>query len=93
MRLFLSLLSFVSLLSFALAAVVQQPAVLLTEQDELELKLNPEAELADVPNVSRFSCPSMKVRCVKDGKWPAGIVGDIGQKEFCQVGWRCNQCE
>ncbi|KAI5479248.1 hypothetical protein MNV49_003942 [Pseudohyphozyma bogoriensis] len=36
-------------------------------------------------------CPSLTVRCVKDGKWPSGIVGDIGPKPFKRVGIRCNQ--
>ncbi|CED83328.1 hypothetical protein [Phaffia rhodozyma] len=40
-----------------------------------------------------LGCPSMTIRCVKDGKWPSGIVGDIGKKEFCFSGFRCNQCE
>ncbi|KAG9083248.1 hypothetical protein FS749_006184 [Ceratobasidium sp. UAMH 11750] len=38
-------------------------------------------------------CPQMKVRCVKDGKWPGGIVGDIGKKDFCWEAPRCNQCD
>ncbi|KAG9103671.1 hypothetical protein FRC07_009948, partial [Ceratobasidium sp. 392] len=37
-------------------------------------------------------CPEMTIRCVKDGKWPGGIVGDIGKKEFCWEAPRCNQC-
>ncbi|KAH7337826.1 hypothetical protein B0J17DRAFT_438662 [Rhizoctonia solani] len=38
-------------------------------------------------------CPKMTIRCVKDGVWPQGILGNIGQKEFCREGWRCNQCD
>ncbi|KAK4704889.1 hypothetical protein P7C70_g1322, partial [Phenoliferia sp. Uapishka_3] len=38
-----------------------------------------------------FKCPSFTVRCVRDGKWPSGIVGNIGPKEFVSVGIRCNQ--
>ncbi|CAE6500010.1 unnamed protein product [Rhizoctonia solani] len=38
-------------------------------------------------------CPRMTIRCVKDGNWPKGIVGDIGKKDFCREGFRCNQCD
>lgn len=38
-------------------------------------------------------CPKMTVRCVKDSNWPSGIVGNIGKKDFCWEGFRCNQCE
>ncbi|CAE6342400.1 unnamed protein product [Rhizoctonia solani] len=42
---------------------------------------------------SAWGCPSMTVRCVKDGNWPNGIVGDIGKKDFCWEWPRCNQCD
>ncbi|KAG8730550.1 hypothetical protein FRC12_020202 [Ceratobasidium sp. 428] len=38
-------------------------------------------------------CPQMTIRCVKDGKWPSGIVGDIGKKDFCWEAPRCDQCD
>ncbi|QRW21033.1 hypothetical protein RhiXN_06022 [Rhizoctonia solani] len=38
-------------------------------------------------------CPRMTVRCVKDGNWPSGIIGNIGKKDFCREGIRCNQCD
>ncbi|CEL58744.1 hypothetical protein RSOLAG1IB_08790 [Rhizoctonia solani AG-1 IB] len=38
-------------------------------------------------------CPRMTIRCVKDGNWPKGIVGNIGKKEFCWEAPRCNQCD
>ena len=28
---------------------------------------------------SFFNCPSFTVRCVKDNKWPSGIVGNVSQ--------------
>jgi hypothetical protein len=38
-------------------------------------------------------CPTWKVRCVKDSRWPSGIVGDIGPQPFCFQFPRCYQCE
>ncbi|ELU43009.1 hypothetical protein AG1IA_02962 [Rhizoctonia solani AG-1 IA] len=38
-------------------------------------------------------CPKMLISCAKDGVWPQGILGNIGMKDFCREGWRCNQCE
>ncbi|CAE6474892.1 hypothetical protein ACGC1H_006227 [Rhizoctonia solani] len=38
-------------------------------------------------------CPQLTIRCVKDGDWPKGIVGDIGKKDFCWHWPRCNQCD
>lgn len=38
-------------------------------------------------------CPTWTVRCVKDGDWPKGIVGDIGPQPFCFRFPRCYQCE
>ncbi|KAG8729280.1 hypothetical protein FRC11_009136 [Ceratobasidium sp. 423] len=38
-------------------------------------------------------CPKFTVRCVKGGNWPEGIVGNIGKKDFCWGGFRCNQCD
>ncbi|KAL8293167.1 hypothetical protein RQP46_000861 [Phenoliferia psychrophenolica] len=38
-----------------------------------------------------LQCPSFTVRCVKDNKWPSGIVGNIGPQPFVRVGLRCNQ--
>lgn len=42
---------------------------------------------------SLWECPEFTVRCVLDGNWPSGIVGNIGPKTFCRKGIRCNQCE
>lgn len=39
-------------------------------------------------------CPSMTIRCVKDSKWPSGIVGQLeGKREFVWEAPRCQQAE
>ncbi|KAG8785529.1 hypothetical protein FRC12_017457 [Ceratobasidium sp. 428] len=48
--------------------------------------------IKDLTSETLDFCPKMTVRCVKGGDWPRGIVGDIGKKEFCWEGFRCNQC-
>lgn len=48
--------------STALAAPTTSPSQLLFAAPE---------------EVHTFACPTWKVRCVKDGKWPSGIVGDV----------------
>ena len=51
------------------------------------------ARIADTYFSTFDICPKLTVRRVKDGNWPSGIVGDIGRKDFCREGFRCNQCE
>ena len=42
---------------------------------------------------SLWGCPTTwTIRCVLDGDW-RNPVGNIGVKEFCRVGIRCNQCD
>lgn len=59
----ISLALLASLFSIALAAPMDETSQLLLA--------NPDGE------VHTFACPAWKVRCVKDGKWPSGIVGDV----------------
>ncbi|KAG9083265.1 hypothetical protein FS749_006173 [Ceratobasidium sp. UAMH 11750] len=54
-------------------------------------RTNPQADMS--MNRVLDLCPRMTIRCVKEGKWPSGIVGDIGKKDFCWEAPRCNQCD
>ncbi|KAL8293148.1 hypothetical protein RQP46_000842 [Phenoliferia psychrophenolica] len=36
-------------------------------------------------------CPSLVVRCIKDGDITQ-VIGDIGEQSFCKKGVTCRQC-
>ena len=58
---------------------------------DLASSVLPPADLA--ADSSLWGCPTTwTIRCVIDGDW-RNPVGNIGVKEFCRVGIRCNQCD
>lgn len=76
------------LCSLALLAAAR-PALPESAGNQVEL----EVPAPDFRQSTLSICPTWTVRCVKDSKWPSGIVGDIGPQPFCFRFPRCYQCE
>ena len=69
---------FLLIASFVLA----RPAVPPSEQQMVLDKTSSEDWVESGSTILDGICPNLKVRCVKDGKWPSGIVGDVSRSSL-----------